>query len=33
LLSLLISMLVSFLIMWSTKMISLNSLLGFLKKQ
>ena len=32
-LTLLISMLVSFLIMWSTKMISLNSWLSFLKKQ
>ena len=30
---LLITMLVSFLLMWSTKMISLTSLLGFLKKQ
>ncbi len=33
LLTLLIGMLVSFLIMWSTKMISLNSWLSFLKKQ
>ena len=31
--ALLITMLVSFLLMWSTKMISLTSLLGFLKKQ